>query len=99
MLRMTTSEARKNFAEVLDQVRNGERTILKKHDKPVADLGLLQAIKKRRDIAAARAATNEQGWICWDVLKAELGLDSRPADLPVGRDSDAKVTEPSLRKS
>ncbi len=80
MLKMTTSEARKNFSEVLDQVRKGERAILKKHGKPVAaivsvdDLRLLRAIEKRRDLAAARAAMKEEGRISWDDLKAELGL-------------------------
>ena len=83
MIKLTASEARKDFASVIRGVRKGERFILSRHDKGVAavvsveDLALLQAIEDRRDARAARAAradAEKNGTIPWEELKAELGL-------------------------
>jgi prevent-host-death family protein len=83
MIKVTTSEARKDFADVLKGARNGERFVLERHNKPVAaivspeDLAILQAIEDRSDVMAARAAlaeVAEHGAVPWEKVKADLGL-------------------------
>jgi prevent-host-death family protein len=83
MIKLTTSEARQDFAGVLNGVKKGERFLLRRHKKGVAaivsveDLAILQAIEDRRDAEAARLAlaeADEEGTVPWEQIKAELGL-------------------------
>jgi antitoxin Phd len=83
MIRIPTSEARKEFAAVLHKVKQGKRFLLERHDKGVAaivsieDLALLEAIENRHDLVAARRAmaeVAEHGAIPWEQAKKELGL-------------------------
>jgi prevent-host-death family protein len=83
MIKVTTSEARKDFAGVVERARKGTRYLIHKHNKgiaaivPVEDLALLEVIEHRRDLKAARQALEEierEGTIPWDQAKADLGL-------------------------
>ena len=82
MTRLATSQARHQFAEIVNQVAfGGERIVLHRHGKdvaaivPVADLELLEHLENRMDLDAARAALNEKGErVNWRKLKKELGL-------------------------
>ncbi len=83
MSRIPASEARLQFAEVVNKVAfGGERIVLHRHGKdvaaivPVEDLHLLEAMEKRMDLDAARAALSEKApRIAWSKLKKELSLD------------------------
>ena len=83
MSRIPASEARLQFAEVVNKVAfGGERVVLHRHGKdvaalvPVADLHLLESLEKRMDLDAARAALDEKApRIAWSKLKKEFSLD------------------------
>jgi prevent-host-death family protein len=83
MTRIPASEARLQFAEVVNKVAfGGERVVLHRHGKDVAalvpmeDLQLLQQLENRMDLELARAALAEKApRIPWKKLKRELGLD------------------------
>jgi prevent-host-death family protein len=79
MTKLTASEARHQFAEVVNQVAfGGERIVLQRHGKdvaaivPVADLELLEELENRMDMDAARAALKERGSLRWSKLRKEL---------------------------
>jgi len=84
MTRISASEAREDFAEVVNRVAyRGERIVVHRRGKgvaalvPIADVELLQALEDRIDIEEARKAIAEaktKGTVGWDTLKAELGL-------------------------
>lgn len=82
MDRIPASEARLQFAEIVNKVAfGGERILLHRHGKdvaalvPVADLELLEELENRMDFDAARAALSEkQPRVHWKKLKKELGL-------------------------
>jgi antitoxin Phd len=83
LIRITTSQARKEFSDILKGARKGQRFLLERHNKGVAaivsieDLAILQAIEDRRDSEAAREALaeiEERGTVPWEQVKAELGL-------------------------
>jgi prevent-host-death family protein len=82
MDRIAASEARLQFAEVVNKVAfGGERIVLHRHGKdvaavvPVEDLRFLEALEERMDIEQARAALKETApRVSWKKLKDELGL-------------------------
>ena len=82
MTRIPASEARLQFAEVVNKVAfGGERILLHRHGKdvaaivPVEDLQLLESLEERMDLEAARAALKEKApRIPWNRLKEQLGL-------------------------
>ena len=82
MTRLAASEARHQFAEVVNQVAfGGERIVLHRHGKdvaalvPVADLELLEQLENLMDLDAARKALREKGGrVKWSKLKKELDL-------------------------
>ena len=82
MTRLAASEARHQFAEVVNQVAfGGERIVLHRHGKdvaalvPVADLELLEQLENLMDLDAARKALREKGGrVKWSKLKKELEL-------------------------
>ncbi|MBI5789755.1 MAG: type II toxin-antitoxin system Phd/YefM family antitoxin [Candidatus Schekmanbacteria bacterium] len=84
MIRKKISEARKDFADTLNQVAyQKERVVLYRRGKDVAaivtvdDLALLEEIENRLDIEEARAALSEaknQGTTSWETLKQTLGI-------------------------
>jgi prevent-host-death family protein len=81
---VTTAEARRNLAEILNRVAYGkERVLVTRHGKglaaivPVDDLRLLDRIRNFADGKDAETALDEMergGSIAWTALKAELGL-------------------------
>jgi antitoxin Phd len=83
MIKLTTSKARENLADVLKAVADGERVLLRRHGKSVAaivsveDLALLRAIEDRMDARAARdgrADYEANGAVDWEEAKRQLGL-------------------------
>jgi prevent-host-death family protein len=88
MTRLTTSEARNDFAEILNRVAyQGERVILHRRGKnvaaiiPMEELALLekliQAAEDKDDLEEIRKAKKDiarKGTIPWDEIKKELGL-------------------------
>jgi antitoxin Phd len=83
MIKVTSSEARKDFAGMVERARKGTRYLIHRHGAGIAaivsveDLALLEVIERRRDLKAARQALEEierEGSISWDQAKAELGI-------------------------
>lgn len=82
MTRIAASEARTDFADIVNKVAfGGERITLHRHGKdvaaivPVKDLLLLEALEDKMDLEAARAALTEKTpRIPWKRLKGQLGL-------------------------
>jgi prevent-host-death family protein len=83
VIRLSTSKAREELANVLKAVSKGERALLRRHGKtvaaivPVEDLALLRAIEDRLDAKAAGAALEDyevNGAVSWEEAKTELGL-------------------------
>lgn len=80
--RLTVSEAREEFAELVNRVAYGhERVRLARRGReiaalvPVADLELLEALEDELDLAAARRAMADpanRGAIPWDALRRDL---------------------------
>lgn len=79
MTKISVSEAREDFSEVVNQVSyTGQRIILHRHGKaiaaliPVDDLKILEAIEDAVDIQEAQKALKEvakKGTIPWTDLK------------------------------
>ena len=82
MTRIAASEARTDFAEIMNKVAfGGERILLHRHGKdvaaivPIEDLRLIEDLEDRMDLDEARAALAEKSpRIPWKRLKKELGL-------------------------
>ena len=82
MTRIPTSEARLQFAEVVNKVAfGGERIRLQRHGKdvaavvPIEDLRLIEDLENRIDLDKARAALAEKApRVSWKQLKKDLGL-------------------------
>jgi len=82
MTKFPASEARRRFAEILNEVEfKGGRVVLDRHGKPVAavvsfeDLELLEYLEDQHDLDAARMALREPGpRTNLEDLAAELGL-------------------------
>ena len=80
MARMAASEARENFATILNEVAfGGERVLLHRHGKdvaavvPIEDFQLLEALEDKMDLETARKALAEKGpRVKWEQLKKEL---------------------------
>lgn len=81
---VTTAEARKNMAELLNRAAyGGERFVVTRHGKelvaivPVADATLLEHLRElleRREYEAALQAVAEMGTVSWDEVRRELDL-------------------------
>lgn len=79
---LTLSEARSDFAQLVERVRHRlERVCLTKHGRrivaivPIEDLELLEKLEDRLDLDAARAALNEAGErLDYAKVREELGL-------------------------
>lgn len=80
MPRITASEAREQFATILNEVAfGGERVLLHRHGKdvaaivPIEDLQLLEALEDKMDLETARKALAEKGpRVKWEQLKKDL---------------------------
>ena len=78
---VTVTEARSTLGELVSEASfKGTRTIIRRHDKPVAvlmpveDAQLLADLEDRIDLAAARKAMKEPGLIPWEEAKKDFGL-------------------------
>ena len=84
MTDISTGDARKNLAEILNRVAYAkERVVLTRHGRqvaalvPIEDLDLLTRLKhavRRKDVADAISEWERGDSVGWDDLKAELGL-------------------------
>jgi len=81
---MTTAEARKQLAEVVNRVAYGkERVVLTRHGREVAalvpleDLKLLERLRgrlTRRQVQRALREVQERGALPWEALREALDL-------------------------
>ncbi len=84
MIKKTASDARQQFAEMINHVAfGGERIMIHRHGKelaaivPVEDMNLLHEIETRLDLEDARKAlkaAQESGTVSMDELKSQLGF-------------------------
>ena len=84
MKHITTAEARRNMAELVNRAAyGGERFVVTRHGKelvaivPLQDATLLKRLKtllEARDFEAALKEIAEAGTVPWDDVKRELGL-------------------------
>jgi prevent-host-death family protein len=86
--RLSATEARQSFAEVVLRVVRGERIVLQRHGRdlaaliPMEDCEWLEGLEDLLDIAAAKRALEEGGpLIPYERLRKRLGLkpDERPS--------------------
>jgi prevent-host-death family protein len=83
MTKISTAEARNEFAEVINRASFGkERFVLTRRGKelaaivPVEDLALLEKLEDQMDIEAAKAALAESDErVSYQDLRRELGLE------------------------
>jgi prevent-host-death family protein len=81
---ITTAEARKNMAELLNRAAyGGERFVVTRHGKelvaivPVEDATLLERLRsllEKRDYEAALEAVSDLGTVPWDEVRRDLDL-------------------------
>lgn len=81
---VTTAEARKNMAELLNRAAyGGERFVVTRHGKelvaivPVEDATLLERLRtllEKRDYEAALEAVSALGTVPWDEVRRDLDL-------------------------
>jgi len=81
---ITTAQARKNMAELLNRAAyGGERFVVTRHGKelvaivPVEDATLLERLRtllEKRDYEAALEAVSELGTLPWDEVRRDLDL-------------------------
>jgi prevent-host-death family protein len=84
MTRLSTSQARAQFADVLERVAfKGERVVIERRGKVLGavisaeDLELLErvrALENEEDAGAVRRARREKGRIPWEMIKRDLGI-------------------------
>jgi prevent-host-death family protein len=82
--RVTASEARARFADVLDSVaHDGERVIIERRGKVLGalvsakDLRILERVREledEEDRNAVARARKEKGSIAWALIKRDLGI-------------------------
>lgn len=78
---LNTTEAREDFAEILNRVAyRKERLIISRRGKrlaaivPMEDVELLEKLEERMDLESAAKALREPGAVSWRKIKAELNL-------------------------
>lgn len=84
MKHVTTAEARKNMAELLNRAAyGGERFVVTRHGKelvaivPLEDATLLDRLRgflEKRDFEAALREVAEAGTVTWDEVRRDLDL-------------------------
>ena len=84
MKEVTTAEARKNMAELLNRAAYGkERFVVTRHGKelvaivPLEEVTLLDRLRSllsKKDLEAALAAIDESGTRSWDEVRRDLDL-------------------------
>lgn len=84
MKNVTTAEARKNLAELLNRAAyGGERFVVTRHGKelvaivPLADVTLMDRLRtllEARDFEAALKEMADAGTVSWEDVRRDLGL-------------------------
>jgi prevent-host-death family protein len=84
MKKVTTAEARKHMADLLNRAAYGkERFVVTRHGKglvaivPLEEVTLidqLRSLLSKKDLEAALAAMNESGTRSWDEVRRDLDL-------------------------
>jgi prevent-host-death family protein len=84
MKKVTTAEARKHMADLLNRAAYGkERFVVTRHGKglvaivPLEEVTLLDRLRSllsKKDLEAALAAMNESGTRSWDEVRRDLDL-------------------------
>lgn len=79
--KLTASEARQNFSDILSRAEyRGERVIVHRGKKavaavvPIEDVELLERLEDEIDVAAARKALKDPRTIPWEKIKKDLKL-------------------------
>jgi prevent-host-death family protein len=79
--KLTASEARQNFSDILSRAEyRGERVIVHRGKKavaavvPIEDVELLERLEDEIDVAAARKALKDPRTISWEKIKKDLKL-------------------------
>ncbi len=79
--KLTASEARQNFSDILNRAAFGrERVIVHRGKKavaavvPIEDLELLEKLEDEIDVTAARKALKDPRTIPWEKIKKDLKL-------------------------
>ena len=79
--KLTASEARQNFSNILSRAEyRGERVIVHRGKKavaavvPIEDVELLERLEDEIDVAAARKALKDPRTIPWKKIKKDLKL-------------------------
>lgn len=83
MSRMTTSEIRRIFSDIINQVtQTGERVIIRHRDRdvaaivPIEDLKLIERLENEIDVEEAKKIlTDNDAPVPWDEAMKELGLE------------------------
>ncbi len=84
MKKVTTAEARKHMAELLNRAAYGkERFVVTRHGKglvaivPLEEVTLLDRLREllsKKDLESALAALNESGTRSWDEVRRDLDV-------------------------
>jgi len=84
MIQKTASDARQQFAEMVNQVAfGGERIVIHRHGKqlaavvPIEDMNLIHDLEARLDLDDARNSlkeAQEKGTVSFTEIKQQLGL-------------------------
>jgi len=84
MKNVTTAEARKNLAELLNRAAyGGERFVVTRHGKelvaivPLADVTLMDRLRElleARDFEAALKEMADAGTVSWEDVRRDMGL-------------------------
>lgn len=81
MKKFSATEARNDFAEILNTVRyGGERIVFHRRGKNIAalisieELDLIEAMEDRFDLELIKLALKEPEAVPWDKVKEKLGL-------------------------
>jgi prevent-host-death family protein len=81
MSELAVSEARQRLADAIDQARAGEPVYVTRRGRRVAVIVdadaydfLVDAAEEALDRAELRAARDEDNYVPWEEVKAELGL-------------------------
>jgi prevent-host-death family protein len=83
MTRLSATEARAQFSDVLERAFKGERVVIERHGKVLGaivspdDLHILEqvrALADEEDAAAVTRARKEKGRIPWETIKRDLKI-------------------------
>ncbi len=93
MVVMTTSEARKDLAKVVQQVREGEKVIINRHNKPVAAIIAIGEFRRFRAWEKQRSQDGADSVDRLEKLKAEISEVSQDiADAEAALSEEGRIS-------